>query len=117
MTGNFTYSYVFQKNIAYGVSRANFLTYLTALHKTPVLKVVLCTCFTDSRFIAFIHFGPIYMFVLFAVHFYICYFGEVSNQMRITSTSESSCQARIYSSNFRSQAGLIITVSAYWTIE
>ena len=31
MTGNFTYSYVFQKNIAYGVSRANFLTYLTAL--------------------------------------------------------------------------------------
>ena len=32
MTGNFTYSYVFQKNIAYGVFRANFLTYLTALN-------------------------------------------------------------------------------------
>ena len=86
-------------------------------HKTPVLKVVLCTCFTDPRFIAFIHFGPIYMFVRFAVHLYICYFGEVSNQIRITSTSESSCQARIYLSYFRSQAGLIITVPAYWTIE
>ena len=31
MAGNFTYSYVFQKNIAYAVSRANFLTYLTAM--------------------------------------------------------------------------------------
>ena len=48
-------------------------------HKTPVLKVVLCTCFTDPRFIAFIHFGPIYMFVRFAVHLYICYFVKVSN--------------------------------------
>ena len=50
-------------------------------HKTPVLKVVLCTCFTDPRFIAFIHFGPIYMFVRFAVHLYICYFVKVSNQI------------------------------------
>ena len=30
MAGNFTYAYVFQKNIAYAVSEANFLTYLTA---------------------------------------------------------------------------------------
>ena len=50
-------------------------------HKTPVLKVVLCTCFTDPRFIAFIHFGPIYMFVRFAVHLYISYFVKVSNQI------------------------------------
>ena len=50
-------------------------------HKTPVLKVVLCTCFSDPRFIAFIHFGPIYMFVRFAVHLYICYFVKVSNQI------------------------------------
>ena len=49
-------------------------------HKTHVLKVVLCTCFTDPRFIAFIHFGPFYMFVRFAVHLYICYFVKVSNQ-------------------------------------
>ena len=49
-------------------------------YKTPVLKFVLCTCFTDPRFIAFIHFGPIYMFVRFAVHLYICYFVKVSNQ-------------------------------------
>ena len=53
-------------------------------HKTPVLKVVLCTCFTDPRFIAFIHFGPFYMFVRFAVHLYICYFVKVSNQNHIS---------------------------------
>ena len=49
-------------------------------HKTSVLKVVLCTCFTDPRFIAFIHFGPFYMFVQFAVHLYICYFVKVSTK-------------------------------------
>ena len=49
-------------------------------HKPPVLKVVLYTCLTDPRFIAFIHFGPIYMFVRFSVHLYICYFAKVSNK-------------------------------------
>ena len=39
MAGNFTYSYVFQKNIAYAVSRANFLTYLTAMEKKVVLNL------------------------------------------------------------------------------
>ena len=49
-------------------------------NKLPVLKVVLYTCLTDPRFIAFIHFGPIYMFVRFSVHLYICYFAKVSNK-------------------------------------
>ena len=59
-------------------------------HKTPVLKVVLCTCFTDPRFIAFIHFGPFYMFVRFAVHLYICYFVKVSNH-GVESKSQNTC--------------------------
>ena len=50
--------------------------------KTLVLKVVLCTCFTDPRFLAFIHFGPFYMFVRIAVHLYTCYFVKVSNQIK-----------------------------------
>ena len=43
MAGNFTYWYVFQKNIAYAVSRANFLTYLTAMQKTTIRTKALIT--------------------------------------------------------------------------
>ena len=59
MAGNFTYSYVFQKNIAYAVSRANFLTYLTAMgkakHGVYAVAVVMvamartCTCNCQLR--------------------------------------------------------------------
>ena len=48
MTGNFTYSYVFQKNIAYGVSRANFLTYLTALVQSAKCRVQSAECRVQS---------------------------------------------------------------------
>ena len=69
-------------------------------HKTPVLKVVLCTCFTDPHFIAFIHFGPIYMFVRFAVHLYICYFVKVS-KIKIKNHRET-----LYNPNILNLAGL-----------
>ena len=41
MAGNFTYAYVFQKNIAYAVSGANFLTYLTAKSRTEQTNFVI----------------------------------------------------------------------------
>ena len=68
--------------IHYYLIVSHFVIDTLGSHNILILKVVLCTWFTDPRFLAFIHIGPFYVFVRFAVHLLTCNFVTVSNQIK-----------------------------------